>query len=572
MRFGELDLEPKASPGILDTGTWDAAAAWAVLDRLDEQHWLTTRSAVQTGEPLPSIPGLTPAPRTVSRCGSGFCFLGELADGQHVFVAMGGQQNPLGRPARTKSLQDGTRLAMFKADASLLNRFVQEVQSQAILHPLGPVPALGIGTRMTTAVWPGIFGAMEGGRFAANAIQNSVRELYLLDDLVAGQPAERNYAFNFGMIESGYTGSTYEGLWVSGLIAALKHPKAIELGADADHIQVKKGPEGLSHAHRLANAARYYTFYTLDVSDLLDYGALSGSDGGQAYLEAKLQATGQTQAVLRFHREKRSVGGCDYAPTEDLLGRLVGKYWDALDAVQALTGHIADLKDGLPFDLELSIDEHPAQVETFDCLTTEAELAFVLLESKRRGIPLTHVAPNFGVEKGVDYSCPDGLEGLEARIRTLVPIAQDCGVMIDFHSGDDLGPATLRTIQRATGGWQHFKISPSLQLIFADVLRDHHPVLYRRWYDDAMAYARREAEAGSSFAAECVAGAASADSTMPSPYDAVFHNYSFAYVGSRQAGGKFENREAFYTLSPAFYCDYQDRISRHLQRLAAELF
>ena len=240
--------------------------------------------------------------------------------------------------------------------------------------------------------------------------------------------------------------------------------------------------------------------------------------------------------------------------------------------MQALTGHIVDLKDGLPFDLELSIDEHPAQVETFECLTTEIELAFVLLEAERRGIPLTHVAPNFGVEKGVDYSCPDGLDGLEARIRTLVPIAQDCGVMIDFHSGDDLGPATRRTIRRATGGWQHFKISPSLQLLFADVLRDHHPALYRRWYEDAITYARREAEAGSSFAAECVRQVASGESAALSPYDTVFHNYSFAYVGQRDSHGKFENREMFYTLSPAFYREYQVRVAQHLQQLADDLF
>ena len=184
------------------------------LTGLDEQHWHATREAVLTGSPLPSIDGLTPVSRTVTRYGVGFCFLAELADGQHLFVEMGAQESPLGRPARAKSLRDGTRLAMFKTDAAVLHRFVQDVQLQGCLRPLGPVPGLGIGTRMTTAVWPGIFEAMGGGRFAANAIQNSVRELYLLDDLVAGQPAERNYAFNFGTIESGYTGSTYEGLWV----------------------------------------------------------------------------------------------------------------------------------------------------------------------------------------------------------------------------------------------------------------------------------------------------------------------------------------------------------------------
>ena len=75
------------------------------------------------------------------------------------------------------------------------------------------------------------------------------------------------------------------------------------------------------------------------------------------------------------------------------------------------------LKEGVPFDLELSIDEHPNDVPTFDCLTSETELIFVLLEAQRRGIPLTHVAPNFGVEKGTDYRGADGLPGFEARAR-----------------------------------------------------------------------------------------------------------------------------------------------------------
>ena len=86
---------------------------------------------------------------------------------------------------------------------------------------MGGVPRLGIGCRMTTAVWPAAFQAMQRFGFAANPIQNSVRELHLLDDLLAGRPPNRNYACGFGTIETGYTGSTYEGLWLAGTLAAL---------------------------------------------------------------------------------------------------------------------------------------------------------------------------------------------------------------------------------------------------------------------------------------------------------------------------------------------------------------
>ena len=57
-----------------------------------------------------------------------------------------------------------------------------------------------------------------------------------------------------------------------------------------------------------------------------------------------------------------------------------------------------------------------------------------------------------------------------------------------------------------------------------------------------------------------------------SPYDEVFHHYSFAYVGRRNAEGQFLNRELFYDLSPSFYREYQARVYAHLCRLAEELF
>src|SRR5439155_21380318 len=114
-----------------------------------------------------------------------------------------------------------------------------------------------IGTRMTTAVWPGIFSAMTRGGFAANAIQNSIRELSLLDDLLAGAPPEQNYATGIGMVECGWTGSTYEGVWVGGVLSALKGDGPLRYGADADHVQVKRGTDGVERAKRVLRAARY---------------------------------------------------------------------------------------------------------------------------------------------------------------------------------------------------------------------------------------------------------------------------------------------------------------------------
>jgi len=575
MRFGKLKINPARNPAILDTATWDPVNAWRMVQALDDAYWQSLQEAVAHGAPLPPAAGLIPyAPSYARYQGALYCLAG-LADGQQVFLAIGSEdgESVLRPPVGTQSLPTGGRVTLYKTDAAIIARYVRFIKPEKGPRALGAVSRLGIGTRMTTAVWPAIWQAMAKGGFAANAIQNSVRELHLLDHLLAGRPPEANAAFGFGTIESGYTGSTFEGLWVWGVLEALKSDTLPGYGADADHIQVKRGAEGLARARQVVDAARHYSFFTLDVSDILDYRALSaGAAAAEAYLDEKVPDPDQRRALLAYHQRPRRMGGQVYRPDSVTVGRLVGKYWDALNAMQELYEHIRHLKEGLPFDLELSIDEHPPEVATFDCLTGGTELSFLLLEMQRRGIPLTHIAPNFGIEKGTDYRCPDGLEGLEARVRFLSRIAEELGVMLDFHSGDDLSSATRQVIRRATGGHNHFKISPVLQLLYAEVLADIHPELFRRWWDDALAYARQEAAAGSAFAAECICQYETADNPAPSPHHSVFHHFSFAFVGRRDADGQFLYREEFYDLSPAFYSAYQNHGARYLCGLAEELF
>ena len=575
MLFGKLDINPAKNPAVLDTATWEPVKAWKIVQALDDAYWRSLEDAAAKGAPLPAGGGLAPYTASCARHhGALYCLAG-LADGQQVFLEMGDVQaeSVLGAVVGVKSFPEmDSQIALYPTDAEVVDRFFRFIKPEKGPQALRAVPRLGIGTRMTTAVWPGVWRAMAQGHFAANAIQNSVRELNLLENLTAARPAEKNIAFNFGTIESGYTGSTFEGLWVAGTLDALKSETLPRYGADADHIQVKRGSDGLARAKRLVEAARYYSFFTLDVSDVLNYGALNETAQATAevYLD-ELLTPDQRKAVRACHQRPLYVGGQAYQPDNATLGRLVGKYWNALNAVQELYSHIRGLKNGMPFDLELSIDEHPPEVATFDCLTTEFELLFLLLEMQRRDIPLTHVAPNLGIEKGTDYRCPDGLDGLEVRTRLLSNITQEMGVMLDVHSGDDLSSATRRAIRRATGGRNHFKVSPMLQLLFAEVLADYHPELFRRWWYDALAYAQCEASAGSAFAAECVQQCLET-SLAPSPHDSVFHHFSFAFVGRRDAQGQFLYRDEFYDLSPAFYRAFQDYLVHYLCGLAAELF
>jgi hypothetical protein len=589
MRFGKLEINPALSPGVLDTATWDRNAAWAAVQVVADAYWPALMEAAAGSSCEPPADGLTTYSTSYAwHEGALYCLAG-LADGQQIFLAVGpgAGAGPLGAPVGVKSPQgvqaqsalrtphSALDLALYPTDAAVADRFFRRIAPDKGPRALGPIPRLGVGTRMTTAVWPAIWEATASSGFAANAIQNSVRELNLLEALLEGLPAQKNIAFGFGTIETGYTGSSFEGLWLAGVLEALKNGARASYGADADHIQVKRGADGLARAKRLLDATRYYSFFTLDVSDVLDYAALAG-DSDLAALAHPARSAERAGAdlsglgeVAACHRQARRFGGFDYRPDEAMLARLVGKHRVALDAVGELYEYIRSFKEGLPFDLELSIDEHPNDIPTFDCLTSETELIFVLLEAQRRGIPLTHVAPNFGVEKGTDYRGADGLPGFEARARRLWQIAEEFGVMTDFHSGDDLSAAARQAIGRGTEGRNHFKVSPNLQLLFAEVLAEHHPGLFRRWWEDALAYARREAEAGSEFALGCIR---QSDLGAPSPHDSLFHHFSFAFVGRRDVDGQFICREEFYDLSPAFYQAHQQRIVEYLSELARDLF
>src|SRR6266487_2884908 len=111
--------------------------------------------------------------------------------------------------------------------------------------------------------------------------------------------------------------------------------------------------------------------------------------------------------------------------------------------------------------------------------------------------------------------------------------------MLDVHSGDDLTRETRQVFRRATGGQVHFKVSPMLQLIYAELLQEFHPELFLRWWTDALAYARREAANGSPVAQECLSALDSVADARPSARHKVFHYYSFPFVGRRDAQGQF---------------------------------
>ena len=576
MRFEKIEIDPRKNPAVLDTVTWEPGSAWSTVSAVDESHWNLVAKAVREGHPLPVDERCIVYAGSCAEYQESIFFLAGLADGQHVFVQLGTDDKDtfLEKPIGTRSLKDGTRLAVYCTDANVIDRYVSLIRPDKGPKALGAVPRLGVGSRMSTAAWPGVWQAMNKCNFLANPIQNSVREVNLLEDILAGRPSRFNYLANFGRVEEGHTGSTFEGLWVAGVLEALKAASSPEFGADADHITVRRSADDIERAKRVIEAARRYTFFTLDVSDILDYGAMnvSSETAAQEYLANYICQPKQRNEVLAYHTDKRCFSGRPYQLDKAAAGRLVGKYWPSLNAVEQLSNHIRTVRNEVPFDLELSIDETPSGVDAFTCLTTESELMFLMLELQRRGIPVTHIAPNFGIEKGLDYRGRDGLVGLEKRIRGLCDISRQFGLMLDCHSGDDLKSATRQAVGRATQGHIHFKVSPVLQVIFAETMKDVEPEGFRFWWDDTLDYARREAEAGSDFAAQCLRRYEASDNRERSPEHAVFHYYNFASVGKRDRKGQFVHREKFYDMSADFYHEYQRRICSYLCEVAADVF
>ena len=571
LQFGVLCIDPATNPAVLASGTWNPAAAVAAIAGSPAEALDELAGTVSEGR-LPRVfDGLTPyAGSMARRHGSSFTLAG-LPDGQYVLLEFrpAGQAPLLSGRLCDLSMSGDVALAVHSTDAPVLHRYLRDVVPAKSPRALGPLPRLGIGVRMTTACWPAIFEAMEARGFAANAIQNSVRELNFLADLLEGRPADRNYASGFGMIEAGYTGSSFEGLWTWGALEALKHPGPLTFGADADHLQVKRGQDGMARVRRCLDSCRYHSFFTMDMADILDYASLQEPSSAVAADRARsvIGSDRVHRQVTAHHRGPRPGGR---RLDEAVVDRLIGKYWRAFEALTEVEAYLREIKQGEAYDLEFTIDEHPPEIAAFDCLTSDEECFFVVNELARRELPVTHLAPNTGTEKGFDYRGADGLAGFERRVASLARITADRGILIDIHSADDLTAPARAAIRRATGGKLHYKVSPMLQLLFAGVLEDVHPDLFTEWWNDAVAYAREE-RGDSPFAAWCLDELALKGSVAPSRHDPVFHHYGFRFVGRRDGRGQFLNRARFYSLSPEFYRLHEERIAAYVGGLADEL-
>lgn len=574
-----MSIDPAVNPAVLNTGTWDTESAVRIARLIDKSLFqqIVTRAATSGNPDDIRVGGRTAYSGSIARYRAAIFALLSIEDAQTLFIRIGEKgDDPLEDLLIELEIEQLGRIKFYPTTDTNVHAYTTSIHVKKGTHALGPIPRLGIGVRHTTALWPGIFKGLYRSDVSGNAIQNSVRELHLLKTLHDGIPSRQNHLFSFGPMDEGHTGSTFEGLWNEGVLSHLKMPFDVRIGADADHLQVKRGSEGTERTKTFIDASRYYTFYTFDVSDILDYGALStfSAVSSAEYLEKLIPNKAERDDILWYHRRRKSLAKVYVEFDEAALGRLVGKYWKALDAMEALTEYLDSIKYGEKYDLELSIDENPPFIRTFDSITSVQELLFLVDEIERRGLPVTHLAPNFGVEKGTDYRGDDGIELLERRIGILNKIAVEKNMILDCHSGDDLSRETRRVFKRATRGNIHFKVSPSLQALYGKVLSDYDPEFFDFWWKETLRYAQEGAENGSTFARHALSLLPRDENggITPSPDHLFFKELCFDSVGKRDTKGDYINRSRFYDLDADFFEEMERVIEQRVLELSEDLF
>ena len=594
VKAGDITFQPAHSPAVLDTATWNAPQARAIL--LANGEFLKTAArrvmdgTVSPGEAV--CDALTIFPESLKAADGVSYVLARFRDGQRALLAFAGDRDKLQKLGGSfdgvvVESVDGVNVALIPADIDNIRCFVENIAVAFGPRPMGTTPRLGIGDRMTSYVFPSAFDTLDQLNLPCNIIQNSVgRELAPMAELLSSKPLQQTYLPGLGTLSMGHTGSSIEGLWLEGVLWGIQMGAGtVPWGADADHVPVKRseGTEGMDRAKVLLDSSRDYTFFTMDTSDMFDYSAL-GLEGValQQAFEALIPDAAKRKAIVARHTEAFEApavtgsGGYRYHPTEEQTIRFVIKYWHSIDAAGQLNEYIATLRGQRGYDFEFSMDERPLDISAVDSVTPDEEVIFVLRELAAQGIRCTHVAPNFGVEKGVDYRLPDGVQALQDRSARMAAIASKFGVTLDYHSGDDLSRATRQRIAEGTGGALDYKISPILQVLYAEVLADMDPERFRWWWDTTRRITEKEANRGEATAQKYLKELAEREAKdgtkfQPRVDDHFFWNYCFIVVGARDENGQPMHREVFYSLSSDVAEEIRKRSREYMIQLAQDV-
>ena len=636
---------PAANPGFLDTLTWAPSRAVSVGRRAAADGRLAglaralLAGGVTTDPPLARLiqrasrpPLELVAPSAVLTPSGGLTCVGILEDGQHLFVALTGGDEPAfrGRSARPlcsldlRQAEGRVQASLFPFDLAHLRLFLAEVAPA--FAPSAPLrPGLGIGCRMGVLDIPVALQAVKRFALCAAVIQSSVyRELGPLADLTRLPLPEIDLP-GVGRVPLGHTGMSVTGQFVAMMAERIKLGDRTPIAADADHLPLRgMSPAGRRLAKRLVHEARDRSLFTLDPHFCLYGGdAQLGTAltlGRGADLEAAFQnrfSPGQRRSLLARYAGKRfpvpGLGKGRQAGIAFERAELIDcalRFQEPLQAIEEACAEIRAVRGGAPTAVEVSIDEVPGLSEPRHFYYLASELA-------ARCIPLFSLAPGLGFTKlDVDVQDPHGAFAI--RVRELAAIARHFGVVMGIHSGDGKSTVTRRILAREVGGNYWYKISPDRQRNFFRSLalcpeRSAGKALFRDIYRAALcrlveltrhggeetarvarqtlsvvargtgvsagvaADIRRLLEpAGQGQDRSCarlvkrVAGA-SAREVPGSLDDGIAHNSAFATVGERDAQGRFRYRGRLLSAPPEALAIYHRLDAAYLANLVRSL-
>lgn len=576
-----------------------------------------------------SAPPLALFPASLTPVGStGLLLLGALEDGQRLFLLLGPGRGSGRTPlARAEFHVEGqtVRAAAYPVDLPHLRWVLRDLApAYAPVAPAGP--GLGIGCRMGVLDLPVALQVVARYGLSASVIQSSVyRELAPLADL-SRLPLPEIDLPGVGLVPLGHTGMSITGQFVAMLAERIALGDTTPIVADADHLPLRgTDPASRGLAARLVRESADRTLFTLD-PHFCFYGAdpslaAALAERRTADLEAGFRrrfSPGARRDLLARYAGKTfrvpdGAGGRAGVPVrfsrEELLDCAL-RFQAPLEAVEEACQAIRSAKGRTPFGVEVSIDEVPGLSEPCHFFYLGSELA-------RRKIPLFSLAPGLGFSKlDVDVRDPHG--HFATRVRTLAGIARHFGVVMGIHSGDGKSLRTRRILAQATGGNSWYKISPDRQRSFFQALA-HCPsgsagrATFQDVYRASLARVLRLALAGQGetaavarqtlervLAGDGLSGglarqlggllrqakrpsrsaqrawvdriASATPRLVPGGLaDGIIHDYAFAYVGDRDAGGGFLNRPRLFRLPAEALANYQRLDRAYLTNLVRSL-
>jgi len=316
-------------------------------------------------------------------------------------------------------------------------------------------------------VFEGIFNALSGSGVPNWFIQQSIMRELIPESINHEEFPELGHTGGYGPREL-----LRAGLFAFFSLGGYNSWKG-DIGADADHAIINGNNSNEFQASMQANKsaireARDFTKFTVDTCALFDF-----PEGIPLIPKDKQKLVETMQGSFNVNNILSNQPGYEYVYTEEEVLNLSKKYWQALQAHAELYEYIKELKNGEPFDYELSLDETEEA-------TSPKELWFYLkMLHFWYEIPagdVTSVAPSVGFSKRSDYE--GNLDDLFLHVNECASIAHAFGASLCIHSGSGEGVITGKgdgvdeVLAEATEGKLQLKVSGIYQEILWRTLAD----------------------------------------------------------------------------------------------------